>query len=97
MVPADWAGFVMNAGPASIHPMVNLHVHLIPQEVWEDYERLTHGPGDWDAILDQYGINLVIVDKNEQPRLLRKLGESEDWIPRYNDHQAVVFTRKQPI
>ena len=97
MVPAEWAGFVMNTGPASIRPMVNLHVHLIPQEVWEDYERLTHGPGDWDAILDQYGINMAIVDKGEQPRLFRKLAESEDWIPRYNDNQAVVLTRRNPI
>ena len=97
LVPAEWAGFVMNAGPKTISPMVNLHVHVIPPEVWGDYERLVQGPSDWEPLLEQYGINLAIVDKMQQPRLLGRLGDSDDWTPRYQDNLCVVFTRNKPI
>lgn len=96
-VPAEWAGFVMHAGPPSLTPMVNLHVHVIPEEVWNDYLRVLHGPSDWDAILDQYGMNLVIADKLNHAGLVRRLSESEDWTARYQDNLAIVFTRNQPI
>jgi hypothetical protein len=96
-VPAEWAGYVMNSGPKSLSPMVNLHVHVIPLEIWDDYLRLLQGPSDWESVLDQYGINLVIVDRNQQPRLWRRLAESEDWKSNYQDSQAGVFRRNQPI
>lgn len=96
-VPAEWAGYVMNAGPQSLSPMVNLHVHVIPVEIWDDYLRLLQGPSDWESVLDQYGVNLVIVDRNQQPRLWRRLAESEDWKSLYQDSQAGVFRRNQPI
>ncbi|MCA9034650.1 MAG: hypothetical protein KDA91_05945 [Planctomycetaceae bacterium] len=96
-VPAEWAGFVMNAGPESIQPMVNLHVHVIPEMVWNDYLRLIHGPNDWDSLMDQYGVNLAIIDKEAQPRLLKNLSQSEDWNASYQDNQAVVFVRNTPI
>lgn len=96
-VPAEWAGYVMHAGPAALSPMVNLHVHVIPEEVWNDYLRLLPGPSDWEPLLEQYGINLVIVDRQLQPGLLKRLAESEQWTARYQDNQGVVFTRHQPI
>ncbi len=33
-VPAEWTGYVMNRGPKQLEPMVNLHVHVIPEQVW---------------------------------------------------------------
>jgi hypothetical protein len=96
-IPAEWAGYVMNAGPASVRPMVNLHVHVIPPEVWSDYLRILNGPSDWDHLLDQYGINLVIIDKDHQPGLLKRLVGSEDWSAVYADNQGAVFFRKKPL
>ena len=92
-VPAEWAGFVMHSGPSDLQSMVNLHVHVIPQEVWTDYLRLLSGPADWSGILDRYRINLVILDKDRQPGLLQKLQGSDEWQPVFNDHQAAVFER----
>ncbi len=96
-VPAEWAGFVMYAGPVSIRPMVNLHVHVIPVDVWTDYLRLMNGPSDWEPLLDQYGINLVVADREQQPGLVRRLSESDAWTARYQDNQAIVFSRNKPI
>lgn len=96
-VPAEWSGYVINAGPERLRPMVNLHVHLIPTEVWNDYLRIMHGPSDWDHLLDQYGINIVMVDKIQNAGLLKRLTASDDWSALYSDRQAAVFYRKMPI
>ena len=96
-VPAEWAGYVMNRGPQSLEPMVNLHVHVIPEQVWNDYIRLINGPSDWSSLMDEYGINLAVVDKERQPALLKRIRESADWTPKYEDRKAVVFIRNKEI
>jgi hypothetical protein len=95
--PAEWSGYITHAGPAAIRPMVNLHVHLIPPEVWSDYLRIQHGPSDWEHLLEQYSTNLVAVDKSQQPGLLKRLAGSEDWTPLYLDSQAALFSRIKPL
>lgn len=97
LFPANWTGYVMNRGPEQLEPMVNLHVHVIPQQVWNDYLKLINGPSDWNGLLDEYGINLAVVDKEDQPALAKRIRESVDWQATYEDRQAIVFIRKQPI
>ncbi len=96
-VPAEWTGYVMNRGPKSLEPMVNLHVHVIPQQVWNDYMRMINGPSDWNGLMDEYGINLAVVDKDRQPGLLKRFKESSDWTAKYEDRQGAVFVRNNPI
>ena len=96
-VPAEWAGYVMNRGPKSLEPMVTLHVHVIPEQVWNDYIRLINGPTDWNGLMDEYGINLAVIDKDRQPGLLKRMRESADWTAAYEDRQGVVFSRTKPI
>lgn len=96
-VPAEWAGYVMNRGPRSVKPMVNLHVHLIPEQVWSDYIRIVNGPSDWSGLMDEYGINMAVVDKVRQPELTRRIRASADWTIQFEDRQAVVFVRNKEI
>lgn len=96
-VPAEWSGYVMNRGPQAVRPLVNLHVHLMPEEIWKDYLRLIRGPSDWSSIMDEYGMNVAIVSKTEQPALVRKIRDSADWKAEYEDRQGVVFVRRRPV
>lgn len=96
-VPAEWAGYVMNRGPESLEPMVNLHVHVIPTAVWDDYMRMINGPSDWNRLMDEYGINLAVVDKDRQPSLVKRFKDSDDWTEMYQDSQGIVFVRDNPI
>ena len=95
--PAEWAGYLMNAGPTEFVPMVNLHVHVISPEIWTDYLKLFSGTSDWNGLLDRYGINLVVVDRKRQSGLLRQLRSSDDYTTLYQDYQAVVFERKVTV
>ncbi len=96
-VPAEWAGAIMQFGPADVRPMVNLHVHVIPEEVWNDYMRLLSAPSDWNGLLDRYGINLLIVEKGRNDRLITLATDSGDWQQLYADAQAVVLQRRKLI
>ena len=96
-VPAEWAGYLMHVGPPRFAPMVNLHVHVISAEVWNDYLRILNGSSDWDGLLDRYGINLLVVDASRQTVLLRLLRNSDEFVSRYEDNQSVVFERKEAV
>ena len=74
-----------------------MHVHVIPEQVWNDYLRIINGPSDWSSLMDEYGINLAVVDKDRQPGLVKRIRESADWTPKYEDRQAVVFVRNKEI
>ncbi len=95
--PAEWAGYLTNAGSPKFVPMVNLHVHVISPEIWSDYLRLLGGTPDWSGLLDRYGINLVILDKKRQALLASELGASLDYERLYEDAQAVIFERKETV
>jgi len=96
-IPAEWSGFIMNQTQLLLPSMVNLHVHLIPEEVWSDYLRINSGRADWGNLLDEYGINLVIINKRPQALLLKRMRDSCDWQSLYEDHQATVLTRRKPL
>ena len=96
-VPAEWAGYVMNSGRNSVEPMVNLHVHVTPEQVWNDYMRLVNGASEWKSLMDEYGINMAVIDKDRQPGLVQRIRESADWSATYEDSQAVVFLRNKEI
>jgi len=96
-VPAEWSGYLMHRGPAPLKPLVNIHAHLIPEEVWNDYMRLTHGPADWNGLFDEYGVNLAVISRRGQPALIRRIRDSADWQAAYEDRQTIIFVRRQPV
>ena len=87
----------MARGPARLNPMVNLHVHVMPEQVWNDYMRLLGGSSQWQSLTDRYGINVVIGEPGRSRALRRAMGKSDAWTLEYEDAQAFVFVRRKPI
>lgn len=94
---AEWAGFLTKFGPEDFQPMVNLHVHVIPKEVWTHYQQLAAGPTDWNGITDLYGINLAVTTKSRHERLIRQIRKSARWEPLFEDAQTVIFRRRASV
>ncbi len=93
---AEWAGYLQRFGPAEFRPMVNLHVHVIPEEIWNHHQRLSTGPADWEGLTETYGMNLVVTDRSRHERFIQKLRRSEDWVKIFEDVQTVIFERNDP-
>lgn len=95
--PAEWSGFLQKFGPSDFRPMVNLHVHVIPAEIWNHYEQLSSSPSSWNSLTELYGINLAVTDKARHKRLIAEVRRDEGWEAIYEDAQAVVFERRRLV
>lgn len=94
---AEWSGFLQSFGPADFRPMVNLHVHVIPEEVWNHYQQLSASPAAWGSLTELYGINLAVTDKSRHERLIAEIRRDDGWEPIFEDAQTVIFERLRPV
>ena len=92
-VPAEWSGFFRHKVP-TLRPMVNLHVHLIPPDVWNDYLRLAFGSDQTDELLTKYNIRLVVTDRRRNGPLIQFMRTASDFEQVYVDAQCRVFRRR---
>ncbi|MCH2210711.1 MAG: hypothetical protein MK110_05380 [Fuerstiella sp.] len=91
---AEWSGFLQRFGPKGFRPMVNLHVHVIPEQVWTHYQRLAAGSEDWRCLTEIYGVNLAVTDKSRHELLIDALRKSEHWVKVFEDAQTVIYKRE---
>ena len=96
-MPAEWAGYLANVCGQKLRPMANIHVHVIPEEVWISYVWLLDGPDEWQSLFDRFGINYAVAQKGRNNRLIRHLRNSSDYALQYEDAQTAVFARTEPI
>lgn len=93
----EWGDYLLWAGPKNIQLYLNSHAHLLPAEVWKDYFLMVNASPGWDDKLDRYGINTVILNKTNQPRLIEALRENSAWKLDYESRLGVIFLRVIPI
>ena len=66
---------------------------VYPTEQWERYEAVNSGDWKWQTILDEEGVNLLLVSKSKQADLLAALQTAPGWVEMYADKEAVIFKR----
>jgi uncharacterized protein with PQ loop repeat len=66
---------------------------VYPSGQWERYQAINKAEWNWQAILDEEGINLLMVSKVKQTHLLAALQASPGWMEMYADEDAVLFKR----
>jgi hypothetical protein len=71
-------------------------VELYPAGVWEEYDRLSGGQGDWEAELARYGVRTLMLDVKMQAGLVAAASRSVRWQEVYRDRHTVIFVRKRP-
>lgn len=80
-----------------LKPFITSHVHLVPREVMDDYLSVIYLDGQWEALLDRYGVNTVVLDPSHNDRLTQALRKKPDWRLAFDNSRTVVFRRKKPI
>jgi hypothetical protein len=63
-------------------------------EQWEQYQAINNGEWNWQALLDEAGLNLLMISKPDQPRLLAALEASPTWCSTYQDQISGIYFRK---
>jgi hypothetical protein len=93
--PQWWGDWLDRTAPAKFQPFVTTNIHLVPAQVWNDYNRILGLQSGWERTLQRYDIGAIIVDKREQGPLLRTLQRHSDWRLTYEDEQAALFVLEQ--
>ena len=68
-------------------------IELYPLETWWDYSAVENALPGWENLLDQYGIQTLLLNPTTQAPLVGALEDSQDWIIKYEDQAAAIYTR----
>jgi tetratricopeptide (TPR) repeat protein len=72
--------------------------HVFPQALRDEHQRLRNALRDdevsaWKPELDRHGITAVMIESAGAPNTYRRLMQSPNWIPFYDDGRVVMFGR----
>jgi hypothetical protein len=93
--PQHWGDWLLRNVP-DLQPFVTSNIHLAPQQVWADHQRIAAAQPGWQRVLDRYNVRTLIVDREANPYLFQAMRQNTDWVLVYQDDQASVYRRKSP-
>jgi hypothetical protein len=70
-------------------------IELFSVKIWVDYLNISNASGDWQALLDQYGVNTLMLSSAEQPLLINAIDTSSVWFMIYKDDTTHIYIRNK--
>jgi hypothetical protein len=67
-------------------------IELFSQDIWDDYQVISRAKPGWDQKLVEYGIRTLVLNPDEQGRLVEKVNNSVKWRMIYQDATAVIYS-----
>jgi hypothetical protein len=105
----EWGEYLSWAlEPAGYRIFADGRIEIIPDNIWVDYLAVTQGRGDWQKILDKYGVTILVLDDDPDSHdpLIPLVRGSGQWVEVYRAdgvrrpvHRPVpvVFFKKKPL
>jgi hypothetical protein len=87
----NWGGYLAWRG---IPVYIDGRADVYGDAFMEQYVRAFHVEPDWRAPLDEYEVEVVLIERGGS--LAALLHESEEWTRVYQDDLAAVFVRAEP-
>jgi len=71
-------------------------VEIYPDQIWEQYATLTQGHAGWNKVLDDYGVDFLLLDNTYHDRtgLLPRVQESPHWQRVLEAGPALLYVRR---
>ena len=73
---------------------VDSRIELFPAGVWDDYLAVSAGEPGWQAILDRWGVTVVVVAPADQPGLAGRIRADPGWRLVYEGEDGLVVERR---
>ncbi len=87
----SWLELALPGNPVA----VDSRIELFSRDVWDRYARVSTAQPDWEQILEEWHVRIVVVNARQQPILLRQLLQgSPRWQQQYRDADGAVFVRR---
>lgn len=89
----EWGDYLVWAGPPDVEVFVTSHAHLVPAEVWNDYMTVIGLSAGFSDVLDRYGIQAVMLDKQRHQHVIDRFRDRDGWRRFYEDAVASIYVR----
>ena len=70
---------------------IDPRIELYPLEIWGDYITISNASPGWEAKLEDYGIQTLMLSPANQPVLIETLSTAPGWRLAYEDLASVIF------
>ena len=89
--PAQWSDWLQVQ--LGVPVFVNGNANLVPDSVVDDYTQIYQGAGNWQSIAEKYRFNEILVSKDDQRQLVRRIRQTPgSWKIAYEDSLAILLT-----
>jgi hypothetical protein len=93
-----WGGYLEWAEWPRHQVFLDGRIELHSDQVWLDYLEIVFPSARWRELVDKYDIGYFVLDKDAHQGLIADLRTDPDtWNLDYEDDQAVVFSRTEPL
>ena len=92
--PQWWGDWLVWDGPDELRPFVTTNMHVVPQQVWQDYHIILGARSGWQGALERYNVETIVIDKNRQTVLAGLLRRSGSWRTAFEDEQGMVVRKR---
>jgi hypothetical protein len=91
----EWGEYLgWELAPRGYTVFMDGRIEIFPDGVWDQYAAVTKGRADWEAILDGYHVDCLVLDSSYHTDLLPQVERSPDWEKTFQAGKAVVFVRR---
>ncbi len=68
--PMDWADYLVWQTNGKVRPLVHSHVHMIRNEIWQDYRRIAGADPRWEELARAHGLDYLVLDRRRNAELV---------------------------
>jgi hypothetical protein len=74
---------------------MDARIEIFPDPVWQEYAAVTRGRADWQAILDRYHVDALVLDRDYHADLLAQM-KGSGWTQTFESGPVLLFERAAP-
>jgi hypothetical protein len=92
----EWGEYLSWSAAPRCKVFMDGRIEIYPDDVWDQYSEVTFGRDRWNNILDDYGVDYLILDADLHGRtgLLDRVAHSSRWQQAFASRRAILFVRK---
>jgi hypothetical protein len=72
---------------------IDTRFELYPPQQWEKYSAIAKASPQWEKLLDEEGIQLVMLSTDGEPLLINAMKDSVQWREKYQDEDSAIFIK----